>query len=57
MSAGVATGGMSEEVYGAVRAAYVGYSGMVIAAAVVFSALVPGRRASRLDPATAMRTE
>lgn len=57
ISAGLPTAGLSEEVYGAVRAAYVGYSGMVIAAAVVFSALVPGRRASRLDPATAMRTE
>ena len=57
VSAGMPTAGLSEEVYGAVRAAYAAYSGMVIAAAVVFSALVPGRRAARLHPATAMRAE
>lgn len=57
VSAGMPTAGLSEEVYGAVRAAYAAYSGMVIAAAVVFSALVPGRRAVRLHPATAMRAE
>lgn len=57
VSAGMPTAGLSEEVYGAVRAAYPAYSGMVIAAAVVFSALVPGRRAARLHPATAMRAE
>lgn len=57
VSAGMPTAGLSEEVYGAVRAAYAAYSGMVIAASVVFSALVPGRRAARLHPATAMRAE
>jgi len=57
VSAGVPTAGLSEEVYGAVRAAYAAYSGLVIAVAVVFSALVPGRRAARLQPATAMRAD
>ncbi len=57
VSAGMPAAGLSEEVYGAVRAAYAGYSGMVVAAAVVFAALVPGRRAARLRPASAMRAE
>ncbi|HEY8416981.1 MAG TPA: FtsX-like permease family protein, partial [Limnochordales bacterium] len=57
VSASVPTAGLSEEVYGAVRAAYVVYSGLVIAVAVVFSALVPGRRAARLRPAAAMRAD
>ncbi|HLT57287.1 MAG TPA: FtsX-like permease family protein [Limnochordales bacterium] len=57
ISASMPTAGLSEEVYGAVRTAYVAYSGMVIAAAVVMSALVPGRRAARLRPAAAMRAE
>ncbi|OUN01711.1 MAG: hypothetical protein BAA04_12705 [Firmicutes bacterium ZCTH02-B6] len=55
VSASMPTAGLSEEVYGAVRAVYVVYSGMVIAAAVVLSALVPGRRAARLRTAIAMR--
>ena len=57
VSASMPAAGLSEEVYGAVRAYYVLYSGLVIAAAVLFSALVPGRRAARLRPAAAMRAE
>jgi len=57
VSASIPTAGLSEEVYGAVRASYVLYSGMVVAAAAVISALVPGRRAARLRPAAAMRAE
>ncbi|MBO2521453.1 MAG: ABC transporter permease [Firmicutes bacterium] len=57
VSAAMPAAGLSEEVYGAVRAYYALYSGLVIAAAVVFSALVPGRRAARLRPAAAMRAE
>lgn len=57
MSASFPATGLSEEVYGAVRAAYAGYSGMVVAAALILSALMPGRRAARLRPAEAMRSE
>jgi len=57
VSASMPTAGLTEEVYGAVRASYVLYSGMVVAAAAVISALVPGRRAARLRPAAAMRAE
>lgn len=57
MSASFPMTGLSEEVYGAVRAVYAAYSGMVVAAALILSALLPGRRAARLRPADAMRSE
>lgn len=57
ISASMPSAGLSEEVYGAVRASYVASSGMVVAASVILSALLPGRRAARLRPAEAMRSE
>lgn len=57
ISAGTPAAGLSEEVYGAVRAIYVLYSGLVVAMAVGLSGLLPGRRAARLRPAQAMRSE
>lgn len=57
VSAGIPAAGLSEEVYGAMRASYVASSGLVVAVAAGLSALLPGRRAGRLRPAEAMRAE